>query len=101
MEMEWTPVIYTPVNLTIRFGAGALDVADPGPWCQQAAAELLGAGADRRQVARLARCLKKDAAHFRRGKEEEEGLLPIRVLWRAWGFPPRRQLARRRTIGAG
>jgi hypothetical protein len=64
-QLQWRPVIYLPVDLTVRFGADALTVADPGPWCQRKAAELLGPDTAARQVSRLTRCLEKYAAHFR------------------------------------
>ena len=64
-ELPWKPVIYLPVDLTVRFGADVLTADDPGPWCQLKAAELLGPDADRKQVSRLARCLEEYAVHFR------------------------------------
>ena len=65
--LQWKPVIYTPVDLTVRFGVDALTSADPAPWCQQTAADKLGPGAGHKQVAQLARCLEEYAALFRRG----------------------------------
>lgn len=64
-ELQWKPVIYLPVDLTVRFGADVLTVDDPGPWCQRKAAELLRPAADPKQVSRLVRCLAEYAAHFR------------------------------------
>jgi hypothetical protein len=64
-ELPWEPVVYLPVDLTVRFGADVLTAGDPGPWCQRKAAELLGPDADHKQVSRLARCLAEYAAHFR------------------------------------
>ena len=64
-ELPWKPVIYLPVDLTVRFGADVLTVDDPGPWCQRKAAELLRPAADPKQVSRLVRCLAEYAAHFR------------------------------------
>lgn len=64
-QLQWTPVIYLPADLTVRFGADVLTAGDPGPWCQHQAARLLGPDADRKQVSRLAHCLRVYAAHFR------------------------------------
>ncbi len=66
-ELQWKPVIYTPENLTVRFGADVLTAADPVPWCEQKAAQLLSPDAGRRQVSRLARCLEEYATLFRSG----------------------------------
>ena len=64
-QLQWNPVIYLPVDLTVRFGADVLTADDPAPWCQAKAAELLRPDADPKQVSRLARCLAEYAAHFR------------------------------------
>jgi hypothetical protein len=64
-ELPWEPVVYLPVDLTVRFGADVLTAGDPGPWCQHQAARLLGPDADRKQVSRLVHCLQAYAAHFR------------------------------------
>jgi hypothetical protein len=63
-QLPWTPVVYLPVDLTVRFDADVLTAADPRPWCQRKAAELLGPDAAPRQVSRLTRCLEEYAAHF-------------------------------------
>ncbi len=67
-ELPWKPVIYLPVNLTIRFGAEVLEADDPGPWCQQKAEEVLGQDVGRRQVSKLARSLEEYAQQLR-GKD--------------------------------
>ena len=64
-ELQWKPVIYLPVNLTVRFDAPVLKGDDPEGWCQRKALELLGADADRKQVRKLTHCLEKYAAYFR------------------------------------
>jgi hypothetical protein len=64
-ELPWKPVIYLPVDLTVRFGADVLTADNPDPWCQTKAAELLRPDADPKQVSKLARCLAEYAAHFR------------------------------------
>jgi hypothetical protein len=64
-QLQWTPVVYLPVDLTVRFDADVLTAADPGPWCQRQAAELLGPHAVPKQVNRLTGCLEAYAAHFR------------------------------------
>jgi hypothetical protein len=38
---------------------------DPAGWCRSKASDLLGAGADRKQVSKLARCLQDYAAYLR------------------------------------
>jgi len=69
-EPQWKPVIYLPVNLTVRLDAPALKSDNPRQWCEQKAAELLGQGvegksAGGKQVSRLARCLEDYADYFR------------------------------------
>lgn len=66
-QMQWTPLISLPVNLTVQLGAGVLLAADPGPWCQRKSAELLGPGAGRKQTARLAGYLLEYAEFCRSG----------------------------------
>ena len=66
-ELQWTGVLALPVNLTVRFGAEVLEAEDPGPWCQQRAAELLGPSARRKQAGKLASCLLEYADHCRSG----------------------------------
>ena len=63
-ELQWKPVIYLPVDLTVSFGAEVLTAGDPAPWCQRKAAEVLGPQAGRKQVARLADCLTEHAVFF-------------------------------------
>jgi hypothetical protein len=65
-ELQWKPVIFLPVNLTVGYGASVLTAADPVPWCESRAAELLGPTARPKQVARLARCLEEYAKYFQR-----------------------------------
>lgn len=55
--LPWKPVIYLPANLTVRFDAEMFRAEDPGPWCQTRAADLLGPGARRKRVQRLASTL--------------------------------------------
>jgi hypothetical protein len=64
-ELQWKPVIYLPVDLTVVFDADVLTVADPVPWCQRKAAEVLGPDAGRKQITRLAECLQQYAELFR------------------------------------
>jgi hypothetical protein len=64
-ELQWKPVIFLPVNLTVRFDAPVLKGDDPAGWCQRKALELLGTDADRKQVKKLTQCLEKYAAYFR------------------------------------
>jgi hypothetical protein len=54
-----------PANLTVPFGQEALTTADPGGWCQQRAASLLGARASGRVVRRLADSLEEHLGFFR------------------------------------
>jgi hypothetical protein len=63
-ELQWKPVIYLPAQLTVSFGAEVLTAADPAPWCQGKAAEVLGPQASRKQVARLADSLTEHAVFF-------------------------------------
>lgn len=63
-ELQWKPRIFMPANLTVRFGAAVLTADDPGPWCRQKAAELLGPQARDKQVAKLAQCLERYAKYF-------------------------------------
>jgi len=63
-EPQWKPRIYMPANLTVRFGAAALTADDPGPWCQQKAADLLGSQSRAKQVNKLAQCLEEYARYF-------------------------------------
>jgi|SRR5580693_9290615 hypothetical protein len=53
-ELPWKPVIYLPANLTARLDAEVLQAEDLTPWCENTAAGLLGPGAKRRHVRRLA-----------------------------------------------
>jgi hypothetical protein len=53
-ELPWKPVVYLPANLTVRLDAEVLQAEDPGPWCERTAAALLGLGAKRKRVQRLA-----------------------------------------------
>ena len=66
-ELQWQPVIYLPVNLTVRLDAAALKSDNPRQWSEQKAAELLGPNARGRQVSSLARCLKQYVEYFRKG----------------------------------
>jgi hypothetical protein len=94
-QLQWTPVVYLPVDLTVRFGADVLTAGDPRPWCQRKAAELLGPDAPR-QVSRLARCLEEYAAHFR-----SEELPPTAALffWPAFTRIPPRAMAKIYIVG--
>jgi hypothetical protein len=56
-ELPWKPVVCLPANLTVRLAADVLLAEDPGPWCESAAAGLLGPGARRKRVQRLASAL--------------------------------------------
>jgi hypothetical protein len=53
-ELPWKPVVCLPANLTVRLDAEVLQAKDPGPWCESTAAALLGPGAKRKRVQRLA-----------------------------------------------
>jgi hypothetical protein len=64
-ELQWNPVIFLPVNLTVRFDAPVLKGDDPKGWCQRKAAELMGSNTDRKKVKNLTNCLEKYAAYFR------------------------------------
>jgi hypothetical protein len=64
-ELPWKPVVYLPANLTVALGEPVLADDDPSAWCQQKAAALLGAGAGRKEVRKLAECLAEYVAHFR------------------------------------
>lgn len=64
-ELEWKPVIYLPVNLTVRMDAPVLKGDSPRQWCEQKAAEVLGPGANGKLVSKLARCLEDYADYFR------------------------------------
>jgi hypothetical protein len=66
-EIQWKAAVTLPLNLTVRFGPEVLDAEDPGPWCQQRAAELLGPGAGRKQAGQLASCLLEYAGYCRSG----------------------------------
>lgn len=56
-ELPWKPVVCLPANLTVRLDAKVLQAEDPGPWCEITAAGLLGPGARRKRVRRLASTL--------------------------------------------
>jgi hypothetical protein len=58
-ELLWKPVVYLPTNLTVRFDAEVFQTGDLGSWCESKAADLLGSGAKRRHVQRLAATLMK------------------------------------------
>ena len=64
-ELQWKPVIYLPVNLTVRFDAPVLTGDDPGGWCRDKASEVLGQTGNRKQVDRLTHCLEEYAENFR------------------------------------
>jgi hypothetical protein len=64
-ELQWKPVVFLPVNLTVRFDALVLTGDDPAGWCRSKASGLLGAGADRRQVRKLTQCLEDYATYLR------------------------------------
>jgi hypothetical protein len=64
-ELQWKPVIYLPVNLTVRFDAPVLKGDDPAGWCRSKAIDLLGPAGNRKQVDRLSRCLEEYAENFR------------------------------------
>jgi len=66
-ELQWKPVIYLPVNLTVRLDAPALKSDNPRQWCEQKAAELLSPDAKGKQVSALARCLEHYVEYFRKG----------------------------------
>ncbi len=66
-ELQWKPVIYLPVNLTVRLDAPALTGDDPSQWCGQKAAELLGPDTRGKHVRALAKCLELYVDYFRRG----------------------------------
>ena len=96
-ELQWKPVIYLPVDLTVRFGADVLTSDDPGPWCQLKAAELLTPDADRKQVSRLARCLEEYAAHFRSNELPTTAAL---FFWPDFARIPPRAMAKVYLVGA-
>ena len=56
-ELQWKPVVFLPVNLTVRFDAPVLTGDDPAAWCRSKASDVLGAGADRKQLSKLTQCL--------------------------------------------
>jgi hypothetical protein len=58
-EMPWRPVVYVPTNLTVRFDAEVFQAEDPRSWCESKAADVLGSGAKRRHIQRLAATLMK------------------------------------------
>lgn len=95
-QLQWTPVVYLPVDLTVRFGADVLTAVDPGPWCQRKAAELLGPHAAPRQVSRLARCLEEYAAHFR---SEELPATAALFFWPDFTRIPPRAMAKVYIVG--
>lgn len=64
-EPQWKPVVYLPVNLTVRMDAPVLKGDNPRRWCEQKAVELLGATSASKQVSRLASCLGDYADYFR------------------------------------
>ena len=64
-ELQWKPVVFLPVNLTVRFDAPVLTGDDPAGWCRSKASDLLGAGADRKQVGKLTQCLEDYATYLR------------------------------------
>jgi hypothetical protein len=64
-ELPWRPIVYLPVNLTVRFGRDVLNADDVRPWCAQKAATLLGQDAGRRQIKRLTYCLEEYAKDFK------------------------------------
>jgi hypothetical protein len=63
-ELQWKPEIFLPRDLTVVFEAEVLQAADVAPWCQARAAEVLGPDANRKQVAKLAGCLREYAEFF-------------------------------------
>ncbi len=95
-QLQWTPVIYLPVELTVRFGADVLTAADPGRWCQRKAAGLLGPHAAAKQVSRLARCLEEYAAHFR---SEELPATAALFFWPDFTRIPPRAMAKVYLVG--
>jgi hypothetical protein len=95
-ELQWEPVVYLPVNLTVRFGAEVLTADDPAPWCQQTAAEILGPQANRKQVSRLASCLEEYAAHFR---SEELPTTAAVFFWPDFTRLPPRAMAKVYLVG--
>ena len=95
-QLQWTPVVYLPVDLTVRFGADVLTAGDPRPWCQRKAAELLGPDAAPRQVSRLARCLEEYAAHFR---SEELPATAALFFWPDFTRIPPRAMAKIYIVG--
>jgi len=64
-ELQWKPVVFLPVNLTVRFDAPVLTGDDPAAWCRSKASDLLGADADRKQVSKLTQCLEDYATYLR------------------------------------
>lgn len=64
-ELPFRPLVLLPVNLTVQFGREALTTADPRGWCEQRAADLLGARASGRDVRRLAGSLEEHLGFFR------------------------------------
>jgi hypothetical protein len=63
--MPWEPVVFLPVNLTVRFDGDVLHADDPRPWCQQKAKDLLGPEAGHKQISKLADCLTEYASQFK------------------------------------
>jgi hypothetical protein len=65
-ELPFRPLVQLPGNLTVRFGREPLTTADPRAWCQQKAADLLGAKAPAGHMTRLARSLEQHLEFFRK-----------------------------------
>jgi hypothetical protein len=95
-QLPWTPVVYLPVDLTVRFGADVLTADNPAPWCQRKAAGLLGPDAAPKQVSRLARCLEEYAAHFR---SEELPATAALFFWPDFTRIPPRAMAKVYLVG--
>jgi hypothetical protein len=77
-ELPWKPVIYLPADLTLRLDARVFQAGDPGPWSERTAAELLGPGARRKRVQRLASDLMKYAGLLKNLKNRD---LPVTAVF--------------------
>jgi hypothetical protein len=80
-ELPWKPVVYLPANLTVRLDADVFQTQDPRPWCETRAADLLGSGAKRRHVQRLAATLMKYIETLKSLKGRGEPTVAALFFW--------------------
>jgi hypothetical protein len=64
-SLPFTPLVRLPASLTVRYAHEALNADDGEAWCAQKAVDLLGPGAQDKDVRRLTGCLEEHLEIFK------------------------------------